>query len=163
MSNGCVWREVTDPIRPPYIVDLAVKSLPLRILEHCWSLQIIRKTRGAYPSTTCTPHHLFLLGLPLRCFLILLHQQGHVRTPGDWSARTCVEEFVNVFALEEGKTAQGAHQLVFGFFMLMYYGLHCLVITAWCASRQALRCKELWDCIINEAPGKWSAEHGSLP
>lgn len=47
--NGKVLREVTNPIRPFFPVDLAGKSLLLCILEHCWSSQIIRTTHGAYP------------------------------------------------------------------------------------------------------------------
>lgn len=131
-------------------VDLAVKSLPLCILEHCWSLQIIRKTQEAYLSAARSTHHLilFLCGLPPPRFLILLHQQGHVRPPGD--RLVCVWKNLRM-CLRWRKT----HHLVWFLFLIIKDSIMgCLVIMAWCGSRQALRCKELWDCIINEAPGK---------
>lgn len=62
--------EVTDPISPSYPVDLAAKSLPSRILEHCWSSQIIRKTSC---DSTAAPRH------PSHTH-VLLHQQWHSRT-----------------------------------------------------------------------------------
>lgn len=146
MSNGCVWREVTDPIRPSYSVDLAVKSLPLCILEHCWSFQIIRKTRGAYPSNTRSPHRLFILGYPSILHPLFVASAGTcTHSSGLWSA--CARNF----AKEGGHVSRFCVVLYGG---ELHYGLHCLVIMAWCAYWQVLRCKELCDCIINEASGK---------
>lgn len=151
MSHGCARREVTDPIRPSYPVDLAVKSLPLCILEHCWSLQIIRNTRGVYSFTACSTHHLFLLSLPPPHLLILLHQQGHTHSWGLICA--CVCGRIGECIRRRGKLVTLVGFVLF--FIMFDSIIGCSVWKSWrdVLFRWALRCKELWDALLMKCLG----------
>lgn len=82
---------------------------PLCILEHCWSLQIIRKTRGAYPSTA--PYSSSSL-----CGL-LLHFVASAGTPlGPAPVSACVR----VCLRGRGEKCSGCLLIAFVFFMKVW-------------------------------------------
>lgn len=141
-SQEYVRREVTDPIRPSYPVDLAVKSPPLRILERCWSLQIIRKTQGGL----FLHRPLYSSPLPPRPpsnpFPHFVASAG-TSAPVGMDLWACVgKNLVNA----SGENGSGCASVCSGFFYDV--GLHCSEIKAWCASWWGLRCIELWDPLL---------------
>lgn len=95
---GFHWKscEKTDSITQSYPLDLAVKSLPLCILEHCWSSQIIKKTQEWEGGLTPLPLP------PLTTFAV---SNPICRISRDARAPRCTTG--------NGKTGQGAYRVVY--------------------------------------------------
>lgn len=134
--------EKTDSITPSYPADLAVKSLPLCIFEHCWSSQIIKKTNeweGGLIPPPLPPLATSAISDPFPRFV--------ASSAGTHTLLCCTTG--------NGKTGQGAHQVVYN--VGQHYEMCSLEMKPWCVSWWALTCKDVRNAVLimpleNEVP-----------
>lgn len=138
--RGFHWKscEKTDSITQSDPLDLAVKSLPLCILEHCWSSQIIKKTQEWEGGLTPPPLTTFAVSNP---FPPICRISRDARAPRS--------------ATGNGKTGQGAYRVVYN--VGQHCGMYSPEMKTWCLSWWALTCKDVWNSVLimpleNEVP-----------